>query len=147
MGGIFNSEFWCSQNINVVSELSAVMQRLAHVGLDKSIGLAMAAVLQKRIMLSIDFYQNTLIMSSIVDAQITTSIFDISYVNLDITIHPGQTLVIDSDNFIVLLDGEDAINAHSGAWPWLSRELFDIQISSGAVSDLETSVLYTERYL
>lgn len=147
MSGAFGAALWCSEDICIVTDMSSPMMDAAYLSLNKTIKIAMASALAKKASAGIDFYQSALAMASIVDAQVASSIFDIGYTVLNITIKPGQTLVIDSDNYVVLLDGDDAIAAHSGIWPWLSRELFDIQVSSGAVSDLAVSVLYTERYL
>jgi len=85
--------------------------------------------------------------SSIVDAQVTTFEFSIGYATLTLTLAPGDTVVIDSDNFVVLHNGENAIDKHTGIWPELTRETFDIQVSSGTLADLVTSILFTERYL
>ena len=69
--------------------------------------------------------------------------------NLDIEIPPGSTLVVDSNNYNVLLDGENAIWTQSGDWlDNLNRETIslNIQAASGG-SGLTATVLYTERYL
>ena len=74
---------------------------------------------------------------------------DVKIAVLEVTLHPGQKLVIDSGNYTVLLDGENYIEAHSGDWlDELTRETVEISIgaASGA-GNLSASILYTERYL
>lgn len=68
---------------------------------------------------------------------------------LDITLKPGQRLVIDADNYNVLLNGENAIWVQSGDWiDELIRSTTEIKIdaASGA-GNITASILYTERFL
>lgn len=68
---------------------------------------------------------------------------------VDITLHPGQHLVIDANNYNVLLDGENVIECQRGEWldsMNRSTTMLSIQAAVG-VANLSASVLYTERYL
>lgn len=80
--------------------------------------------------------------------QVTTTRFDISYIDIDLTIPRGATLVIDSNSYIVLLDGENVIWTHSGDWLHLSRRTHDVlvQARSGSMT-ARKEYLYTERWL
>lgn len=68
-------------------------------------------------------------------------------INIDVTLQPGDTLVIDSDHYVVLHNGENILDKHSGDWLELSRNTRSVQIGSGTPASLKTSILYTERYL
>lgn len=69
--------------------------------------------------------------------------------DLQITLQPGQRLIIDAANYNILLDGENMIHTHSGDWlDNLNRDTINIQIQAASGgSGLEASILYTERYL
>ena len=67
--------------------------------------------------------------------------------DLSVTIKPDDILVIDSDNFRVLLNGENAIKYHSGAWiDELNRNSKSITISGGGDA-LESSIYFQELWL
>lgn len=67
--------------------------------------------------------------------------------DLAVTLRPGDILVIDSDNFRVLLNGKNAIKHHSGDWiDELNRMSKSITVSGGG-SALETSIYFQELWL
>ena len=39
--------------------------------------------------------------------------------HIDVVLGAGQTLVIDTENYLVTLDGENVIDKHSGGWFYL----------------------------
>lgn len=68
---------------------------------------------------------------------------------LNVTLQPGQRLIIDASNYNIMLDDQNMMKIHSGDWiDELSRETIaiDIVAASGA-NNLEASILYTERFL
>ena len=66
---------------------------------------------------------------------------------LQLTIPPGGELRIDSELFLVLLDGENALHTQSGDWINVSRELLRLIIESASGGQLRGQLIYTERYL
>ena len=68
---------------------------------------------------------------------------------LTLTLKPGQTLIVDANNYNVLLDSQNAINVQSGDWiDELNRNTTDITIRAASGSaNLSATILYTERYL
>ena len=68
---------------------------------------------------------------------------------LNITLKPGETLIVDANTYNVLLNGENSVDVHSGDWiDELNRETTDITITAArGVANLSASILYTERYL
>lgn len=62
---------------------------------------------------------------------------------LDVALAQGDVLVVDSDNYIVLKNGNSAIETHSGDWCWIDRRVLKVEVSGG----LDASIVYQERYL
>lgn len=83
------------------------------------------------------------IITAIAEAEAT----DVFSIEIDVTLAPGDTLVIDSDHYTVLHNGENILDKHSGDWVELSRNTRTLLVESGTPATLETSILYTERYL
>ena len=85
----------------------------------------------------------------LVSASVNLEAVDIIVCELNITLKPGQKLVVDANNYNILLDGENAIWAQSGAWiDELTRETTSISVNtSSGVANLSANILYTERYL
>lgn len=85
----------------------------------------------------------------LVSSSATLEAGDIKVCELNITLEPGQRLVVDAINYNVLIDGANAIWAQSGDWiDELARETSSISVTASAgVSNLTASILYTERYL
>lgn len=66
---------------------------------------------------------------------------------LDVILKPGDSLILDSENYTVFHNGESVLHKHSGAWVQLSRNTRNIQIDTGSAGALSAAVLFTERYL
>ena len=141
------SAVWMSQDSSIVETLGAVLETLAAVKADLYDAVSAREDVLQHVEGAKDYTMDPVVITTVVDAQVTTFEFDIGYATLTLTLAPGDTLVIDSDNFVVLLNGENAIHTHSGVWPELSRETYDVQVTSGTIADLETEILFTERYL
>lgn len=86
-------------------------------------------------------------MYEMVSAVCSAEATDILEIDVDISLSPGQTLVVDSENLIVLLDGENIVARHSGRWCELDRKVRSVVISTGTAGAIESSILYTERWL
>lgn len=92
------------------------------------------------------------IMIAIVAADTLTALMEATsqtteIATFQITIPPGGELRIDSENYIVLLDGENALHLQSGDWINVSRELLRLIVESATGGDLDGQLIYTERYL
>ena len=68
---------------------------------------------------------------------------------LDITLKPGQRLIIDANNYNVLLNGENAIYIQRGDWiDAINRNTTSIDIDSqSGRGNISASIMYTERFL
>lgn len=66
---------------------------------------------------------------------------------LQLTIPPGGEMRIDSELFIVILNGENALHTQSGDWINVSRDLLRLIIESASGGQLQGQLIYTERYL
>lgn len=83
------------------------------------------------------------IMTSIMEATSQTT----ERTTIQITIPPGGELRIDSELFIVLLNGENALHTQSGDWINISRNLLRLIVESASGGKLQGQLIYTERYL
>ena len=73
---------------------------------------------------------------------------EIKNIEISVTLPVNSKLVIDSDNYLVLLDGENIIEKHIGAWlDDLNRNVMSIEISGAELTSILSTILYTERYL
>lgn len=66
---------------------------------------------------------------------------------IDISIPPGGELRIDSENYTVLLNGENVLYAQSGYWPILSRDLAQMTVDSGTGGEMTGEIVFAERWL
>ena len=80
--------------------------------------------------------------------------FDIEFINVDVEIPPGYTLVLDSSSMTCILikpEGgdnsvENIIHLHRGAWFFLSPDTLDVTVNSD-YSETKTMITYGERWL
>lgn len=84
-----------------------------------------------------------------IDESASLESIDIKTCYLNVTLKPGQVLIIDANTYNVLLDNENAIDIHSGDWiDELNRNTVDLKIEAASGSaNLEATILYTERFL
>lgn len=68
---------------------------------------------------------------------------------LDITLQPGEHLIVDAGNYNVFLNGVNMIHTQKGRWmDELSRDTVDITITAAeGGAGLSAEILYTERWL
>lgn len=83
------------------------------------------------------------VMTSMLEATSQTT----ERTTLQLTILPGGELRIDSELFLVLLNGENALHTQSGDWINVSRDLLRLIIESASGGQLRGQLIYTERYL
>ena len=67
--------------------------------------------------------------------------------NINVTIKPGQTLRVNSENYTVYLDDVPIINLQNGEWVFIDRNIVDLQLSAGISGDIQASISYNERWL
>ena len=85
-------------------------------------------------------YQTLTALFTMIPIRTVSQIFNIE-------IPPGGRLVIDSDNYTVYLNNENAIHTYSGDWIKINRAFQSIEVDSGTSGDVDVSVLYRERFL
>lgn len=85
----------------------------------------------------------------LVSADATSEATETKVCVLDISLKPGERLIIDANNYNVLLNGNNAIWVQSGDWiDELNRNTSEIRIDVAAgLGNILASILYTERYL
>lgn len=119
----------------------------AEIGLNEMEADVIAARLAQDSFLSFNYPSAAIEISAIVDSQITSILFNVTSAEYEITIPPGSTLVIDSNNYVVLLDGENVIWCQSGDWLFLNRNTYDIVLDFVGGQSTTQKILYTERWL
>lgn len=65
----------------------------------------------------------------------------------NVTIPPGGKLIIDSNVFNMLLNGQNAIHLQKGDWIDLDRNVIYLDITAGTGGTLNGSIIYQARYL
>lgn len=85
----------------------------------------------------------------LISASATLEAVDIIVCEINTTLEPGDRLVVDAENYNVLLNNENLIWAQSGAWiDEMTRETSSISVTAASgVANLSANILYTERYL
>lgn len=85
----------------------------------------------------------------LVSADATSESVETKICVLNITLHPGQKLIIDASNYNVLLDGDNVIWVQSGDWiDGINRNTSEIRIDAADGSaNIDASIMYTERFL
>lgn len=147
LAAAFGSASDATQNVYIVNDLSEAINSSAYLSEDYCPDMRMDGIVSALVFLSKDLSISDEVLSAIVDSQVTSIQFDVGYTTLTLTLRSGESVIIDSDNFVVLLNGENAIHTHSGIWPEFKRTTMDVQISSGTMADLVASILYTDKYL
>jgi len=90
--------------------------------------------------------------SEVFFALASTDVFEYLTIEVDTLLPAGSTLVIDAEDYSVRLDGKNIIHAHAGDWLYMSRDIYDVSITTfagrtAAQAGLDVRALYVERYL
>ena len=137
-----------SEDCWILEAFSADVNNTVELGANEHLSIAMQDGVMQYAHLSADYYVPPIMLYEIIDSSISSNIFVTRYITIDAGLPPGATLMIDSDNYVVLLGDESAIHLHNGDWlNELSRSTYDIVLESGVAADLEGSILYTPRWL
>jgi hypothetical protein len=87
------------------------------------------------------------IITEILSSQISSEIMETYSIELNTTLLPGSTIIIDSEFFTAIMDNKNCLEAYSGAWIFLDRKTSDIHVDSGSKGTLKGRILYSERWL
>lgn len=68
---------------------------------------------------------------------------------LNLTLQPGERLIVDANNYNVLVDNENMIYTQEGEWlDELTRDTYSITVTAASGgAGLQSKILYTERFL
>ena len=64
-----------------------------------------------------------------------------------LVLKPNDTLVIDSEVFMVTHNNENILDKYEGEWPFIDRKLDGIEVVGVSRGTAAVSILYRERYL
>lgn len=135
--------------LNIAIDAATIIEHVyarAKAGQDISAAEAFAAAARCLLKLGADFTAPEVSFEGAVYSIISTAVFDTYTVSVNVRIPAGGKLIIDSDNYVVLLNGTNAIDKHSGDWLLLDRNVDKIQVTPHS-STIKSSLLYTERFL
>ena len=136
----------CGQDIYLQTRQESGTQALTGLGCDILFKEAQKTDVLSQAEIGCDIYIG-LLFPALTNAQISSYIIEDQQAFLNVSIPPGGTLVVDSQNDNVLLGGQSVIWVHEGDWVWISRETMDLSVRCAAGSGLESRILYTERFL
>lgn len=94
--------------------------------------------------LSTDINIPSAILSEVLIVNPNTTYLKKNITKLDISLKPGESIVINSNDYTAYLKDENILYAYNGEWIMVSRELKDIEISGG---QLDGTLITEERYL
>ena len=140
------------KNIEHAQKIDDKLESRCYASKDMFIGQGNAGVIffDEKFLYSIAISKDlvyNLIVTDLLSCDVTSVILENEKITINATIPANGRLEIDSDDFTVLLNGENALHLHSGEWLFLDREIESILIDSGTGGELTGSVIYNERYL
>ena len=130
----------------IIDALQGLIKQRAALGENIYINPDMTGVIKQIAALGANFKSAEIYFDETLNSLIATAIFDTLILKVDLTIPAGGKLVIDSENYNVLLNNANAIDKHSGTWAFLSRTVDKITFRPKG-ANVAISMLYTERYL
>ena len=142
----FSGRVFLSIDSRIITTLYGQVKAAAALGEDIIVEPEITGIVKAAAALGAKYTSGEISFSETVNSIIATAIFDTVTLRLDLSIPAGGKVVIDSDNYNVLFNGENAIDKHSGEWLFLSRAVDRITFRPYG-SNVAISVLYTERYL
>lgn len=84
----------------------------------------------------------------IIDCTAEAENTEIYILTVDVSISPGGKLIIDSENYVAYLDGQNVLDKVSGEWlDELSDDTISVSVNCGNSRSLRTSMLYKELFL
>lgn len=84
------------------------------------------------------------LLTAAVDSLLTE---DEEMVFATLVLKPNDTLVIDSEVFMVTHNNENILDKYEGEWPFIDRKLDGIEVVGVSRGTAAVSILYRERYL
>lgn len=142
----FSARVLLSINHHIMQTMSGIIKQRAALGENIYIAPDMTGLVEQIAALGASFTAAAIYFDETLNCLIATAIFDTLILKVDLTIPAGGKLVIDSDNYNVLLNAVNAIDKHSGDWVFLSRAVDKITFRPYG-ANVKISMLYTERYL
>lgn len=136
-------------NIYIVCEMAAEVRGHAAMSTNVYLAAEMEATMGASLRMGQRYYAQPMQMLATVFALTSTIRYDTYYIIINAEIPPGASIVIDSNRYTVLLDGENALDKHQGDWLMLSGRTYDVQVQAigGTDADIDKQILYVVRWL
>ena len=132
---------------HIKDTLAETMNATVNIGEDIHLQEAMSAAVRFAGTMGSKYTAEEIACYAIINALVSTAVFDTVFAEIDVSIPSGGKLVLDSENFVALLNNENVLDKHSGAWVEINRNVVEIKVDSGSTAQLSINMLYTERYL
>lgn len=142
-----NNNIYCSQNLGIILDLDESVKCISYISYDTPISVKFMDEVFNNSFGSKDIIAGNMFLNEIFAANANANIMEESIIYINTVIPPGGELRIDSENYTVLLNGENILYSQSGEWPILSRELKQITIDSASGGELTGTIVLTARWL
>ena len=141
-GGAFNPHFdinWKPQRIE--AEVTGVVNLPVPVAYRMDGGIEANTRVQWEIIFAPNMFA---LLTATVDSLLTE---DEEMVFANLVLRPNETLVIDSEVFMVTHNNENILDKYEGQWPFFDRRLDGVEVVGVSRGTAAVSILYRERYL
>lgn len=131
-----NAQEVISAAVQAGANVYALTDAVEQLGADITIGADVYAAAAAEEIVSGEFTLGANVYAANTGYEILSAITEAEAANifvmvLDVALEPGDTLIIDSDHYTVMKNGENALETHSGQWMQLNRNTRTVLVESG----------------
>ena len=142
------NETFCSPEYRPVVDMSETIETESKIAYSVHLSVSIGETVDAETTVFCEYYTNFAgneLVSQVSDATVVEEIACV----LNLTLEPGQHLIVDANNYNVLVDNENMIHTQEGEWlDELSRDTLSITVTAAeGGAGLTANILYTERYL
>lgn len=138
-----------TEDVELVFDSALALDQKANLAADTVLPDTYAAMqLEASVKMGFNTVMPAMLGAIVLEGMVTHARFGVVTIRVDYELYPGQTVVIDANDFTVKTYGMNIMDAHKGAWPIIDDGTYDLSYDalSGAVH-VESSLQWTERYL
>lgn len=144
-GSVLNMT-WIVKNTAIATEFTDTVEAQPFIGKN----LFMVSALDDGVLCYVFGSKNILLLllaGEIISSRVGVATITEERAYLNVTIPPGGQLVMDSELYLITLNGKNVMHLHSGDWISLDRDILSITVDSTTGGKLTGKLLYSERYL
>lgn len=146
---IVTADCYLTDDVNLKTAYEEVVTKDTSISQDVNLSVEFTENITGDLYITQDIVLSEVPLNELVTASVSVENIEESICYLDITLAPGQRLIIDSDQYNVYLDNENAVWIQRGDWiDELSRNTVNMEIiAASGTQNIQASILYTERFL